>query len=159
MSKQKELASSIFFLVLGVALFIGSFFVNRLAGSNVGPEFLPRIIGVLMSGMSLSLLISAIKMPSEKTEKSVLKTTFFQKCANNRDVVTILLIMAYVFSIETLGFILSTILYLFLQMTLFRDRTKKIIISNLIISVIATVIVYCIFVMGLNLLLPSGILF
>lgn len=162
MNKKKELGGSLFFACLGVALFIGSYFVNRLAGSKIGPEFLPRVVGVLLVIMSISVFIGALKMPADakkvKTEKKE-KRNLEQTILQYRDLITAAFVLLYVFVLEEVGFEIATSIYLFAQMTLFRPLDKKTLLGNAVIAVVTVVVIYFVFVEGLNLMLPSSGLF
>ena len=73
-------------------------------------------------------------------------------------VITLLFITVYISLMKPLGFILSTIIYLFAQILLIAPRDKKKPVFILILSVVVSVALYAIFVKGFSVILPAGIL-
>ena len=74
---------------------------------------------------------------------------------------TIAAFTVYVFVIEPAGFLLSSIVYLFAQITILAPKEKRGIKGIILFAVIAVVVcvaVYFIFRFGLNVMLPAGIL-
>lgn len=78
-----------------------------------------------------------------------------------RVLATIAAFTVYVFVIEPAGFLLSSIVYLFAQITILAPKEKRGIKGIILFAVIAVVVcvaVYFIFRFGLNVMLPAGIL-
>lgn len=74
---------------------------------------------------------------------------------------TLALIAVYIFCLEPVGFMLSTFVYLIVQMIVLADdshRKKKDIVLFVIISAIVAVGVYMLFTRVFYLMLPRGIL-
>jgi len=71
---------------------------------------------------------------------------------------TIALIALYIYLMPTVGFLLTTIVYIFLQEMILAPVDKRKPILFLIIAVAAGCFIYFGFVYGLELILPSGIL-
>ena len=80
---------------------------------------------------------------------------------SGRVLATIAAFTVYVFVIEPAGFLLSSIVYLFAQITILAPKEKRGIKGIILFAVIAVVVcvaVYFIFRFGLNVMLPAGIL-
>ena len=71
-----------------------------------------------------------------------------------------ILILIYVFTLKPVGFIVTTLVYLPVQMYVLADaehRTKKDIIMLLVIDVVFTLAVFFLFRYGFKIVLPQGI--
>ena len=82
------------------------------------------------------------------------------ECDYKRVLLSALLVLIYVFVLQPVGFIVSTLVYLPLQMLVLSpddQRGKKQIIQLLIIDVIFTMIVFFLFRYGFKIVLPAGI--
>ena len=66
--------------------------------------------------------------------------------------------LIYVMLFKPLGFVLSSILYLTVQMSVMAPKEERRPLRFLLISVIAVAVIYLIFHNGLSLLLPGGVL-
>ena len=76
-------------------------------------------------------------------------------------VASLVLATIYVNILMPVGFIISTLLYLVLQITVLAPddkRTKKDLIKYAIITVVFTLVVYFLFRYGFKIILPQGIL-
>ncbi|WP_277408829.1 tripartite tricarboxylate transporter TctB family protein [Lacrimispora xylanisolvens] len=77
-----------------------------------------------------------------------------------RMLTSFMLILVYVYLLQPVGFIVTTILYLPLQMYVLapdEKKTKKDIIQLAVISVIFTFVVFFLFRYGFKIILPAGI--
>ena len=75
-----------------------------------------------------------------------------------RGLVTIGLLLFYVATFRWLGFLISSILYLFAQLMVFTKKGKRRWLLNGIISVALPGVIYVLFVYVMNYMLPMGIL-
>ena len=84
------------------------------------------------------------------------------KKANRGDmmavVFTFAVIIGYILVMPLLGFILSTVLYLFLQMLILAPADKRNYVLFIIVAVVFTAIVFVAFRIGLQQLLPRGVI-
>jgi putative tricarboxylic transport membrane protein len=71
-------------------------------------------------------------------------------------VFTFAVIIGYVIVMPTLGFILSTIIYLILQMIILSPKEKRNYVLFAIVAVVFTALVFVAFRVGLQQLLPRG---
>ena len=74
---------------------------------------------------------------------------------------TIAAFTVYVFVLSSVGFVISSIVYLFVQILILtpkEKRTPKGIALYAVLSVVFCAVVYVIFRFGLNVMLPAGIL-
>ena len=73
-------------------------------------------------------------------------------------VVNVVLIVGYVACLGYLGFILSSAIFLFLQISLLDDRSLPHLARHAAFAVLATILIWALFAKGFGLLLPSGML-
>jgi len=72
---------------------------------------------------------------------------------------TLGLIAAYIALLDTVGFPIVTVLYLYLQFIVLTPRTEKVAhVRYLIIATIASTAIYLVFRYGFDLMLPAGFL-
>ena len=110
---------------------------------------MPQIITLMMLALSLISLGTSIsdliqKVPVDEPEEKN------QRAA----LLTLLLLLAYVFLFSVLGFIIDSILYLFLQFCILAPGKRQY-VKYLIISVITVVLIYAFFRHVLLLMLPT----
>lgn len=163
MSRDKKITlySSIFFLIFGVIIFIaGKTLPVKNVPGQVGPEVFPQVIGAVIAILSAALIL--MTMGEIKREKAI-GLTEEVKSESLFDLKSVLLTMAllvvYVFLIPSLGFVIAGILYLFIQMIVMANKpAPKQLVLYAIIAIILPFVVYFIFVNVFNLMLPAGLL-
>jgi len=81
-------------------------------------------------------------------------------CDYKRVISSIILVLIYVFILQPIGFIISTLLYLMFQMVVLSpddERDGKHIIRLAVINVVFTLAVFFLFRYGFKIVLPAGI--
>ena len=111
----------------------------------------PIILSILLWVLGIAQLIFGLKASTELLEnegidiKTVIKTA--------------ILIILYIGLFEVLGFIITTLAYLFIQFILLTPSDKKV---NMVlyagISIVVSLFVYSTFRYGLDIMLPQGII-
>lgn len=152
-NKQKDVISSIVFLLFGIGLYIASLSVTSIIKNDVGPAFMPKIVAAAIMILAVTKLIFALKNNREG---------YVTKKEDDEDkkggMLTIVALLLYVILFDVLGFILSTVLYLFAQfMILSNNGNRKGVLFG-ILAIIVPLIIYFMFVYGFDLILPSGVL-
>ncbi|MFC7684894.1 tripartite tricarboxylate transporter TctB family protein [Ureibacillus sp. GCM10028918] len=163
-NKLVDMISSLVLIAVSIILFIATFSFREMTVSNVGPDFLPRIVAIALFILSFSLLIKAYvqKKKEGEIQKAVSIESIPQK-ENKKEIyllviTTLLLIVLYLIVMPSLGFLISTAVYLYIQIYLMAPAEKRSHIKIGIVSVLTSVIVYFIFRNVFYLMLPSGIL-
>ncbi|SNS70703.1 Tripartite tricarboxylate transporter TctB family protein [Anaerovirgula multivorans] len=151
--KQKDILSSMIFLIIGVAVFAYSATIQTVIKADVGPAFAPKIVtmGIIILAV-VKLGLSIKKNTPEYTKKS----TKNENTLNG--LLTIVALGLYVALFNVLGFIISSALYLFFQMYLLMSAEKRNYIIMGIISITVPVCIYFLFVKAFSLMLPAGLL-
>jgi len=153
MKKYSELIFGASILAFGIFYFL---LTNQLPRKGtVDAAFVPYILSAFMLLLGVLQIAVGVKASKNFDEKNYKP--------ENLDYLTVLktiaLIVIYIAVLEPIGFLISTILFLFIGFNLLAPAgEKKNQLMNLIIAVLASVIIYYVFRNGLNLMLPQGIL-
>ena len=75
--KYGDICVSIFFLVVGIALLIGARMLPKSAVIDIGPDFMPTVIGFIIVILSVILLIQSVKGLKEHLLHASIKTNQF----------------------------------------------------------------------------------
>ena len=148
-NKEKNLVVSLVFMVFGIFLFVESMGIKHMMKNDVGSGFFPKVVAVAITGVSVIRLIMTLREPAGERKKS------------NSDLkggwLTIVLIAAYVMAFQPVGFIISTMVYLFLQILVLVPKEKRSWPLTVIISVAAPIAIYALFTYAISSPLPKGI--
>lgn len=155
--KYGDIIVGIVYVVLGIALIIAARMLPKSQVMDIGPDFMPTVVGTLILVLSIILLVQAVQELRKNPDKEVGKDESDYK----RVLLSLILALLYVFLLKPIGFIICTLVYLFCQIYVLAPdshRTKKDMIIYLIIDVVFTLIVYYLFRIGFKIVLPAGIL-
>jgi hypothetical protein len=142
-----------FYTGLIMLLFSGAIFAQILQSPSVqdtsgpGPFFLPTIATLVMAGLALALLVQSLKAP--ETQPAVPQV----KRMRMRIVWILLWCLIYGFTIETMGYLLSTGIVTFALLAYFYHRSW---FWNIVLSVGTPVSIYVLFDKLLKAPLPKG---
>lgn len=158
--KYWDLASGIAFLALSITVFIGAQNVKTLAVSSIGSGFFPSVVSVLLAITSIAIIAGGIVQARKPDPEGASKA---KSSADGKPRIwgvigTFALMAGYALFITKLGFLITTVLYLFAQMNILSPKQSKRQLMFAIIAVVASVIIYYTFVKVFNLMLPAGIL-
>lgn len=149
--KSRDTISSLFWMAMGVGICYGGVDLELGSLRDPGSGFMFFWVGVVMIGLSLSILIRATKKMAVAGELKVLWTEIRWKKIVS--VLAVLFLYAYAFSF--LGFILSTILLLIF---LFKSVEPQRWLWAILGAIISTLAAYGIFRLWLGSQLPKGLL-
>lgn len=166
MSKiKKDTVIGLVLIAFGVFILYFSLGIKMIkaASFGVGSAFFPRICGVLLillgAMLSAASVIKARK--ASETGTSEAQCDKISAASLVRMAVTLVTLILFVLLLHTLGFVICSILMQFtLMVTLApaHKRSRKHIISYMLISFCTALVVYLVFVKGFNLMLPAGLL-
>lgn len=158
--KYWDLASGIAFLVLSITVFIGAQHVKTLAVSSIGSGFFPSVVSVLLAITSIAIIAGGIVQARkpDPSPASKARASTEEKPRVWGVIGTFALMAGYALLISKLGFLITTTLYLFVQMNILSPKQSRRQLMFAIIAVLAAVIIYYTFVKVFNLMLPAGIL-
>lgn len=163
MKKQEktDLLSALLAIVFGGFVYVMSgSIVVKAKGGDIGSQFLPRLIAGLMILLGVLLLIGTLRKIKASAGAQAQEET-----GEDKSFVPALLsfvnLIVYVLIFKPVGFLVSTVIYLTVQMIIMSpDRKPGVRKLGLwvALAVIVAVAIYFIFTKGFSLPLPSGIL-
>lgn len=170
--KMKNIISSIGFIVVGAFFYIQSTDIKVIMKKDLGSGFFPKVIGISMIVMALVELFLTISSKKnqekagtiEKIEEKAENEEPAEEAAAEADtdrkglILTVVAMCAYAALFDGLGFIVSTVLYLFAQIMILSTKKNRNIPLFAGISIAASLIVYGIFVYVIGMPLPTGLL-
>ncbi len=156
--KYGDIIIGIFYAALGAVTIWLSSQLPKSKVMKIGPNFMPDVIGTLIIVLALMLLFSAVKnfkANAAKAEAMPADTSDYK-----RVLASLVLVVIYVNILAPVGFILSTLGYLFLQIVVLAPndrRSAKQILMYAVIDVIFVFAVFFLFRYGFKIVLPAGI--
>lgn len=146
--KKKGIITSVLFLAFSIVMIIFARELKPMMKNDLGSGFFPMVVGIAMCGLSVLRLVLAIREKETEVKKS------------GDDLMgglgTLILIGGYCIAFNPVGFIISTIIYLFLQILLLTPKEKRNWLVISLISLIAPFAFYALFVYVINTPLPKG---
>jgi hypothetical protein len=141
-------------IIAGAMILLGSYVIivakdyPPTSNGVLGPGFFPILLGILLIALSsLAILVSFVSKEEE--------TIVFGE-GTQRVIITSGIVLGYLVGVATLGFLLSTPLFLIIIMRYFHVPKWS---TVLLVSFTTTAILYVVFLKFLSVSLPSGILF
>ena len=155
---NRDIITGAVVLCFGIVLFCLTFTINEMTISGIGAESMPRLVAIAF-GMSGIILISTgirakvLPAPEASSKKN-------DKAANGHLLVglNILLFLVYLYALEDIGFLLTTPVYLFLQMVLLSGPGETRPGLFALVSIITALGSYYLFLKAFQIILPAGIL-
>ncbi len=146
MLKSANKVISIILMIISIVYIIASFRLPNYPYIPVDSDAVPITLGFILLFLSILLFFSKDNHDKDqKIPKDDIKA-----------ILTVLaFLLAYIFLLEILGFLLSTALFLFIN-SLYLGHKKW--ISNLIVSIAIPLSIYLLFTRFLEIVLPKGIL-
>jgi putative tricarboxylic transport membrane protein len=157
-------------LVLTAVFFIyelaASFSLQTYSNDFLGSNFMPRIVSIIalvcIAGICISKVLEVKSVNEEAVKEHTKEKTVFNMLAflrNHTVPATLVLIALYITIIGSLGFLISSFLYLFIQITLLTPKIgKRALAFNAVLSAVFSTAIYFLFVKGFLVILPAGIL-
>ena len=152
----KDLILGVFMLALSVFYLIFAQQIKtkpKLTPSDASDRIMPTILGILLAILSVILIVQAVRKLKTHVEGEVKKA---DKADTIAVVMTFAIIILYIILLPYLGFILSTMIYLFVQMLVLAPPDKRNYVLFAIVAVVFTLLVFFAFRMGLSQPLPRG---
>lgn len=151
-----NLVSSIITIAVGLTYMIMAFnFPDATIGRPLEPKIFPIMLGIVLTILGLALLIEELIKNSKNKDTNEEKETIKLSFGNNGKKIAITVVNAIVYAIlfNILGYILSTIIFLEVELLIFGGlKSWKV---STIVSVLFSVIAFLIFNTFLGLYLPK----
>lgn len=164
MSKLKDRSTGIVLFILSVLYLYFSKDIRVFKGSGATPltsAFMPRFWGTCLLLLSTLLILRSPRKRIQPDEKGAASahvlspTAFFAK--HYEVILTFALIGLYIAMLVPLGFILSSIAYIFAQILVLTPSGKRDWKSSLVVGSVAAIATTFMFVRLLGVLLPHGL--
>ncbi len=156
---NKDIVSGVFLIVLSVAAW---FATNQFDKSSISsyrnPATVPRAVITILFVFAIMILADGIKESrlSYQSETEVEKTFSFR--SRLPEILTYILIALYVTLLKPIGFVITTSVYLFLQMFVLSCFDVKNCLKFAIIALFVAPALFYIFRVFFNVFLPTGLL-
>lgn len=163
--KWKDFSTGIFFIAFGIALFLSALTIPAGGQLSMGGDFMPKVMSVLLilCGAAFAGRALFAKPEPAADDGGSLERSPEQKAEKRRQRIMFLLefglLFLYLMLLKPVGFLITTTVYIFLQMWLITPSSEKrrpVVMA--VVAVAATLFTYFVFVKGFRLLLPAGIL-
>ncbi len=158
--KTKNILSAFVAWLVAAWVFFFTRNIKSGAGGLIKPQFIPRVVAVLLIVIGIVLFISGLRYRVSDNEKENNK----KEKESKKDIpiierltplLTLILIFFFLFLMKPLGFTITATIYLTLQMTLLSgDFSWKSWLKYFIIALVASIAIFFIFRYGFKLKLP-----
>lgn len=156
--KYGDIIVSIFFMALSAAMMVMAKMLPKSTVMDIGPDFMPMCVGGLTFVLAAVLLFLSIK--NFRINVAEAEAEGVENLDYKRVLFSFILILVYVYVLQPVGFIVSTVVYLPIQMFILSPedkRDKKSMVQLAVISVVFTFAVFFLFRYGFKIVLPAGI--
>jgi putative tricarboxylic transport membrane protein len=161
---MKDLIFSISIILAAVVIYLLTLmFPPDLAQEGgVGPGFFPKVVAILMAGLGLILLLTAVRR--KRLERSEPSTTQPEEAGGRpirRTAVAFIIIVCYAVGIYYIGFVVGTLVFLLVAISFYLSNfgPRRFFTFVLPISILVTAITYVVFRIAIRIPLPRGVLF
>ena len=126
----------------------------KMVPAYANAQIIPTLLGIVLLILSVLLILQGIRkrrLPDTETQAEAVDKSGLLSVT-----LTFLVMVLYLILLPYLGFILSTIIFLFAQFTVLAPKEKRNFLLFAVIAVVFTVIAFIAFRIGLSQLLPRG---
>ena len=154
-------------LGIGMLLFSGFYLAvaqgiktrPKLTPSYASAKVIPILLGVLLAILSVICIIEGVyKLKKSGASAAGAKAGEAAKSDGMAVIFTFALMILYALCLPVAGFCLATVIYLFLQISLLAPKDKRNMKLFAIVAVVFTLFVFFAFRVGLQMLLPRGVI-
>lgn len=159
-NKKIDLIAGIVLALFSIWYYVASMGIKVFAGfgkSMLSSATMPKVWAVCMFLLAMALIVRSLRFKGKTRAAEAATEGFFSK---NREVfATFGALFLYVASMNYVGFIISSAVYVFLQTVILMPKAKRNYKVAALIGVVSAPVLYYFFVYCLAVLLPSGTLF
>ena len=150
--KKANIVAAIIGMLFALAAFLKTLTFKKFTNVPVGPEFFPQILAIALFICCLILFITSILKKDDKEKAPTISPL-------NKDMqkllAGLLVIVVYALLWEVIGFIIATPIAVFVMIFILGRRNY---LTMAIVSVAATVVIFCAFKFLLKIEMPMGFL-
>jgi hypothetical protein len=152
----KDFLSGTFFFLFGLFLVFLSLLHPIWTKYGPGEGFFPLAVGIVVIGSSLVLMVGKFRLFTQELRKGRETEPQQRKAAELLKVGSyIVLVVLYGLSIERIGFLIGTVLFVFLILKAVERQKLK---TALLFTLVVTIASYALFVHVLGVRLPQGLI-
>ena len=162
--KQRgDLYSGIIFLLFGIFLYVGSYWIPATTSDILGSRFFPQVVAVAIVFLAAIQIFMAVKAGRDEAVKEEVQEKKEGSGFSKPLMYTVAALIAYYVLVINIGFTITSILYLFVQSMILMPaedikQPKKMVIPVLV-SIIVPIVLNLIFWRVFSIQLPEGKLF
>lgn len=154
--RDRDVLSAIALILISVWVFFASGSLEARTQLDIGPDFMPRLLAVLMFLLSLVQLTGALRRRLPPRGSRIPRSGDFVE--RNADYLSLAAILGYVLLFQPLGFIVATALFLFVQITIMAPRAERRYLRFALLAITVALLSFWFFERGFYVFLPEGIL-
>ena len=139
-NRQRDILCSVLFLIFGAVMLFLSFGIKHRIASDVGSAYVPKFVAICILVTAGAKLVLTVRDNSETARKK--QGVAFDLLGGGG---TVVLMLAYMMALQPVGFILSSAVYLFLQIMLMSNQDNRKPVLFAVISAVLPVAVYALF--------------
>jgi putative tricarboxylic transport membrane protein len=152
--KKRDIIPALIWIIIGLVVMIVSYQMSLGTVHTPGPGMLPFILGSLLVILSLSISIKSLTL-FKKTSSGNSEAGIWAEIEFKNILIIVVSLVAYALMLEKIGFLITAFLFLFVLFSVFDSRRW---IFALGASLLTVSVTYTLFVLALQVELPSGIL-
>jgi len=160
--KYKELAAGVIFLTFSVAYYHNATTIRVLARHFYNAQWLPKLLAIVMIALSIAQIIYGVKALNQRQtrqDEGGEAAAVSNQSGNIRILATIVILAIYIALLRQVGFLVMTMVYVFLQTLVLTPKEKRSILFIAALSVVVSLAIHLMFVQGFQLMLPRGQIF
>ena len=158
--RYRKIWTAVFFFAIDLIYVVQIPFIKISNFAVIDSVFFPKLLAACLTILSVVELISGIRDVRKTGEEDVAQTD--ESAEPKTDMVstvgTLGISILYVIMMEPLGFVISSVIYVFVEEILLCPKEAVNYVKFAVIAVASALAVYFAFRHGLNLMLPAGIL-
>ena len=153
MKKYADVITGTIGLVIGIAMLVMSIQIGLTEKNAIGADFMPKIASVITIAMSGKLLWDGWKTSRTYKEEALEYKKNYLGVA-----IMIVACILYAELLKPIGFIVTSLVFLFLALCLISRKEERNYLKFAIITVVAVFAIYFVFTKVFGIRLPHGIL-
>ncbi|MGN0268538.1 MAG: tripartite tricarboxylate transporter TctB family protein [Lachnospiraceae bacterium] len=156
--KYGDICVSIFYIAAALVMIVAARALPKSTVMDIGPDFMPLVVGVVTLILAVALLITTLI--NFKKNAAAAEAAGAPDCDYVRVLSSFIAILIYVFVLQPVGFILSTVVFLPVEMWILSPNDKRGLKDTAILALIGVVFTFAVFFLfryGFKIVLPAGI--